>query len=284
MNEGFTIKETIEILKKHDLKLNKRFGQNFLTDKNILNKIVDSARLNSDDRVLEIGPGIGTLTRALAAEAGKVVAVEIDTRLIPILKETTSNFPNIRLINGDILKVNLKELWNENFSCGNVKVVANLPYYITSPVIMKLLEEEISVQTIVVMVQKEVAQRMIAIPGTKDYGALTIGIGFYARPEIIATVPPTVFVPPPKVSSAIVRLDIGTGQGFEVNDKRLMFSLVKAAFGQRRKTLINSLKGVAGLSDKGDVKEALKCAGIDGNRRGETLSIEEFCRLADCIR
>lgn len=284
MNEGFTLKETVEILRKHDLRLSKRLGQNFLTDKNILKKIVDSAVLSPDDEVLEIGPGIGTLTREIAVRVGKVVAVEIDNRLIPILKETTTGFHNVKIINEDILKVNLKKLWEEDFPSKRVKVVANLPYYVTSPVIMKLLEEDISLQTIVVMVQKEVAKRMAAFPGTKDYGALSVGIQFYSCPQIIAVVPPTVFIPQPKVSSAIVRMDIQREPRYMVENKKVLFSLVRRAFGYRRKTLVNALKGMPGFPGKEDVTKVLKCAGIEENRRGESLSIEEFCRLADCMK
>ena len=284
MSEGFTLKETIEILQKYQIKLNKGLGQNFLIDKNILAKIVNSAELSAGDRVLEIGPGIGTLTRELAARAGKVVAVEIDSRLVPVLQETTSTFSNVRIINQDILKSDLRKLWEDYFAPNRIKVVANLPYYVTSPIIMKLLEEDIPLKMIVVMVQKEVAQRMTAVPGTKDYGALTVAVQFYSEPQIIATVPPAVFMPPPKVSSAIVRLNIDREHRYKVMDKGLMFSLVKAAFGQRRKALVNALRGVAGMSAKEDVREALKRSGIDPRRRGETLSIEEFCRLADSIK
>ena len=284
MSEGFTLKETIEILQKYQIKLNKGLGQNFLIDKNILAKIVNSAELSAGDRVLEIGPGIGTLTRELAARAGKVEAVEIDSRLVPVLQETTSTFSNVRIINQDILKSDLRKLWEDYFAPNRIKVVANLPYYVTSPIIMKLLEEDIPLKMIVVMVQKEVAQRMTAVPGTKDYGALTVAVQFYSEPQIIATVPPAVFMPPPKVSSAIVRLNIDREHRYKVMDKGLMFSLVKAAFGQRRKALVNALRGVAGMSAKEDVREALKRSGIDPRRRGETLSIEEFCRLADSIK
>lgn len=284
MSQGFTLRETIEILEKYSLKLNKGLGQNFLVDKNILNKIVSSAELTAEDVVLEIGPGIGTLTREVAARVKKVVAVEIDPRLVPILEETTSTFSNVYIINRDILECDLRGLWETHLAPRRVKVVANLPYYVTSPVVMKLLEEDIPLQRIVIMVQKEVAQRMAAVPGTKDYGALTVAVQFYSNPRIVATVPPTVFIPPPKVSSAIVRLDIEGGPRYRVMDKGLMFSLVKAAFGQRRKTLTNALKGVVGLPDKEKVREVLNRAGIDPGRRGETLSIEEFCRLADCIK
>ncbi len=283
MDEGFTIKETVDILKKYRLTLNKKLGQNFLADKNILKKIVDSAELKPDDRVLEIGPGIGTLTRELAARAGKLVAVEIDSRLMPVLEETTSCLSNVKLINRDILKIDLRRLWEEVFSPGRVKVVANLPYYITSPVIMKLLEEDFPLESVVVMVQKEVALRMTAAPGTKDYGAITVGVQYYSRPHLIATVPPAVFIPPPKVSSAIVKMDIRKEQVFDVKDEKLLFLLVKKAFGHRRKTLLNALKGISGINDKEYVRRALESAGIDGNRRGESLSVEEFCKLANCM-
>jgi 16S rRNA (adenine1518-N6/adenine1519-N6)-dimethyltransferase len=283
MSEGFSLKKTVEILKEHGIKLNKGLGQNFLIDKNILNKIVDSAKLCPEDEVLEIGPGIGTLTRELAERAGKVVSVEIDNRLISVLQSTISSYSNVTIINKDILKLDLKKIWAEHFTSERVKVVANLPYYITSPIVMKLLEDGVPIRLIVIMVQKEVARRMVALPGNKDYGALTVAVRFYTSPEVIATVPPTVFIPPPKVSSAIVRLNIEGAPEYSVKDKRLMFSLVKAAFGQRRKTLLNALKGTEGLDSKDKIREVLESCNIQLDRRGETLSIEEFCRLANCV-
>lgn len=282
-NEGYTYRETLDILKRHGITPRKGFGQNFLTDKNILSKIIDAAKLENGDQVLEIGPGIGTLTRELASKSGRVVCVEIDDRLIPILQDTTSPFSNITIVSGDILRLNLNRLYRDHFREGRIKVVANLPYYITSPIVMKLLEAEVPLKSAIIMVQKEVALRMSASPGSKDYGALSVAVQFYSSPEMIASVPPTVFIPPPKVSSAIVRLDIKEFSDYRVKDTNLMFSIVKAAFGKRRKTLLNALVGVRGLETKEKVREALKSCGIEPERRGETLSVQDFCRLADCI-
>jgi len=282
-NEGFTYSETLDILKRHNITPRKGLGQNFLTDKNILSKIIDAAELEADDQVLEIGPGIGTLTRELALKSGRVVCVEIDDRLIPVLQDTTSCFSNITVVCGDILKLDLSQLYRKHFQDGRIKVVANLPYYITSPIVMKLLEEEIPLKSIIIMVQKEVARRMAASPGNKEYGALSVAVQFYSNPEMIASVPPTVFIPPPKVSSAVVRLDIKESPGYRVKDTSLMFSIVKAAFGKRRKTLLNALVGVRGLENKETVREVLESCGIEPERRGETLSVQDFCRLADCV-
>jgi 16S rRNA (adenine1518-N6/adenine1519-N6)-dimethyltransferase len=283
MSRGFTFTETMEILREYDLKPSKGLGQNFLVDKNILRKIVDSVELTCDDDVLEIGPGIGTLTRELASKARKVVAVEVDQRLVPILYKVTSELSNVTVINRDILEVDLSRLWEENFNAGSVKVAANLPYYITTPIIMKLLEEDVPITTIVVMVQKEVAERMVASPGGKDYGALSVAVQFHSRPRIVATVPPTVFIPQPKVGSAIVRMDVANEQRYRVDDKRLLFSLVKAAFGHRRKTILNAVGESGIVGSKEALKSVLTECGMDPTRRGETLSIEEFCRLSDCI-
>jgi 16S rRNA (adenine1518-N6/adenine1519-N6)-dimethyltransferase len=284
MNCGFTLTETIEIMREYGLKPSKGLGQNFLIDKNILRKMVDSAEINCCDQVLEIGPGIGTLTRELASRARKVVAVEIDQRLVPILHRVTAGMPNVTIINRDILEVDLARLWEENFGNQPVKVAANLPYYITTPIIMKLLEEGVPIKTIVVMVQKEVAERMIASPGGKDYGALSVAVQFHSRPRIVAMVPATVFIPRPRVGSAIVKMDIDQGKQYRVSDKGLLFSLVKAAFGHRRKTLLNAVGELGIAGDKDSLKMLLAGCGIDPARRGETLSIEEFCRLADCIK
>ncbi|MDD2573600.1 MAG: 16S rRNA (adenine(1518)-N(6)/adenine(1519)-N(6))-dimethyltransferase RsmA [Bacillota bacterium] len=283
MSGGYTLSETREIIKRFGIKPSKGLGQNFLTDKNILGKMVTAAELNQNDQVLEIGPGIGTLTRELAAKVGEVVAVEIDKRLVPVLGHTLKYCANVEVINADILTFDLKSLWKDHFT-GRVKVVANLPYYVTSPIIMRLLEENIPLERIVVMVQKEVAQRMNAGPGGKDYGALSIAVQYRSRPSIVAEIPPTVFVPPPKVASAIIRLDIKDADlRCAVKDERLLFRLVRAAFGQRRKTLINALGSGLSSIAKEDLAEALEGCGIDRRRRGETLSIEEFCRLADYI-
>jgi 16S rRNA (adenine1518-N6/adenine1519-N6)-dimethyltransferase len=279
---GYTFNETLELMRKFGIKPSKGLGQNFLTDKNILGKIVASAEIGKDDQVLEIGPGIGTLTRELAARADKVVAVEIDKRLLPVLEHAVEPFGNVDVINGDILALDLKALWRDCFK-GKAIVAANLPYYVTSPIVMKLLEEGLPLKRIVIMVQKEVARRMCAAPGGKDYGALSIAVQYHSLPGIIAVVPPTVFIPPPTVSSAIVRLDIGENKRYAVKDEKLLFRLVKAAFGQRRKTLINALSSGFTLLDRNRLNDSLAYCGIDPGRRGETLSIEEFCCLADYI-
>ena len=280
MIKGYTLNETIELMKKFNIKPSKGLGQNFLVDKNILGKIVDAAEIGKDDQVLEIGPGIGTMIRELADRAGRVIAVEIDGRLIAVLEHTVKPLKNVSVINGDILALDLKALWSECFT-GDVTVVANLPYYVTSPIIMKLLEEELPLRRMVIMVQKEVARRMSAGPGGKEYGALSIAVQYRSRPSIIAEVPPSVFIPPPRVSSAIVRLDVSKEKRYPVKDEKLLFQLVKAAFGQRRKTLINALDSGFKHFSRDIIDESLTYCGIDPRRRGETLSIEEFCCLAD---
>ncbi|MGI6698635.1 MAG: 16S rRNA (adenine(1518)-N(6)/adenine(1519)-N(6))-dimethyltransferase RsmA [Clostridia bacterium] len=282
MPGGFTYNETREIMKRFGIKPSKGLGQNFLVDKNILQKMVTAAEISKDDQVLEIGPGVGTLTRELASRAGKVVAVELDRRLVPVLECTVKPFGNVELINGDILDLDLAALWDGHFT-GRVKVAANLPYYVTSPIVMKLLEQRLPLQRIVIMVQKEVARRMSARPGSKDYGALSIAVQYRSKPCIVAEVPPTVFLPPPKVDSAIVRLDVQPEPRYSVKDEALLFKLVKGAFGQRRKTLLNALGSSFATLDKQRLGEALEASGIDPKRRGETLSIDEFCRLADYI-
>jgi len=282
MPGGYTYNETRGIMERFGIKPSKGLGQNFLTDKNILHKMIAAAEISDKDEVLEIGPGIGTLTRELAERAGKVVAVEIDRRLIPVLEQTLKPFGNVNVINGDILDLDLKALWERYFT-GRVKVAANLPYYVTSPIVMRFLEEDLPLKSIVIMVQKEVARRMNAKPGGKDYGALSIAVQYRSEPRIVAEVPPTVFIPPPKVSSAIIRLDILPQPRYAVKDEALLFRLVKAAFGQRRKTLINALSGGLASMDKQRLSKALTASGIDPKRRGETLSIGEFCRLADYI-
>jgi 16S rRNA (adenine1518-N6/adenine1519-N6)-dimethyltransferase len=280
MIKGYTLNETIELMKKFNIKPSKGLGQNFLVDKNILGKIVDAAEIGKDDQVLEIGPGIGTMTRELADRADRVTAVEIDERLIAVLEHTVKPLKNVSVINGDILALDLKALWRECFT-GDATVVANLPYYVTSPIIIKLLEEELPLRRMVIMVQKEVARRMSAGPGGKEYGALSIAVQYRSRPSIIAEVPPSVFIPPPRVSSAIVRLDVKKEKRYPVKDEKLLFQLVKAAFGQRRKTLINALDSGFKHISRDIIDECLTYCGIDPRRRGETLSIEEFCCLAD---
>ncbi len=271
-------RETIEVLQKNTLSLKKRFGQNFLIDRRVLERIVEAAELDKADTVLEIGPGIGTLTQALASEAGRVVAVEIDGALIPVLRETLAEYCNVEIVNEDILKYDISALAAES---GALKVVANLPYYITTPIIMELLEKEYPVEIITVMIQKEVAERMAAGPGTKDYGALSLAVQYYSEPELIANVPPNCFIPRPNVSSVVIRLRIRKEPAVRTADRQQMFSVIRAAFGQRRKTLKNSLAN-AGLGfDKEHIAAALDALGLPEEVRGEALTLEQFAALTD---
>lgn len=273
---------TKDIVDKHGFKFSKSLGQNFLIDDNVIDKIIDGARVKEGDKVIEVGPGIGTLTREMAKRAGKVVAVEIDKNLIPILKETLADFDNTEVVNEDILKVDINKLVDEKLSGGPVKLIANLPYYITTPIVMKFLEEDIPVTDIVVMVQKEVADRMNAVPSTKDYGALSVAVQYYCDTEIVAKAPRHMFIPQPKVDSTVIGLHIREEKKYKADNEQLFFKTVKAAFGQRRKTLLNSLSSM-GVLDKAKIKEVLAEAGIDEKRRGETLSIEEFAHLSNII-
>lgn len=273
---------TKDIVDKHGFKFSKSLGQNFLIDDNVIDKIIDGARVKEGDKVIEVGPGIGTLTREMAKRAEKVVAVEIDKNLIPILKETLANFDNTEVVNEDILKVDINKLVDEKLSGGPVKLIANLPYYITTPIVMKFLEEDIPVTDIVVMVQKEVADRMNAVPSTKDYGALSVAVQYYCDTEIVAKAPRHMFIPQPKVDSTVIGLHIREEKKYKADNEQLFFKTVKAAFGQRRKTLLNSLSSM-GVLDKAKIKEVLAEAGIDEKRRGETLSIEEFANLSNII-
>ena len=273
---------TKDIVDKHGFKFSKSLGQNFLIDDNVIDKIIDGARVKEGDKVIEVGPGIGTLTREMAKRAEKVVAVEIDKNLIPILKETLADFDNTEVVNEDILKVDINKLVDEKLSGGPVKLIANLPYYITTPIVMKFLEEDIPVTDIVVMVQKEVADRMNAVPSTKDYGALSVAVQYYCDTEIVAKAPRHMFIPQPKVDSTVIGLHIREERKYKADNEQLFFKTVKAAFGQRRKTLLNSLSGM-GVLDKAKIKEVLAEAGIDEKRRGETLSIEEFAHLSNII-
>lgn len=275
-------KATMEIVKKHDFKFTKSLGQNFLIDDNIIDKIVGGALAKDGDRIIEVGPGIGTLTRELASRADRVMVVEIDKKLIPILKETLSDFDNIDVVNEDIMKADIRGLVEEKLDGGPVKLVANLPYYITTPIIMRFLEEDINVTDIVVMVQKEVAERMNAKPGNKDFGALSVAVQFYCDTEIVAKVPRHLFVPQPNVDSIVIALRVRPERKYKVEDEDLFFKVVKASFGQRRKTLLNSLSSM-GLLDKSDIASVLSDAGIDEKRRGETLSLDEFAKLSDCM-
>ena len=273
-------KATAEIVKKYDFKFRKSFGQNFLIDSNVVKKITDAADIKDDDVVLEIGPGIGTLTQHLAYAAGKVIAVEIDNRLIPVLEETLAPYDNIELINEDILKLDLDELLTTHKGSGRIKVIANLPYYVTTPVVTELLERSTLIESLTVMVQKEVAQRMDASAGTKDYGALTLAVRYYSEPHKITDVSPNCFMPRPDVTSAVIQLNIKK-ERITVADEKLMFKIIKASFGQRRKTLLNSLKNSDIAISKEQWESILERAGISAGVRGETLSLEDFAKLAD---
>lgn len=273
-------KATKEVVQKHNFKFSKSLGQNFLIDTNVIDRIIEGARVKEGDYVIEVGPGIGTLTKEMGKTAQKVVAIEIDKTLIPILEETLSDFPNIEVINQDILKVDVQELVKEKLSGGPVKLIANLPYYITTPIVMKFLEEDIPVTDIVVMVQKEVADRMNAKPNTKDYGALSVAVQYYCDTEIVAKAPRHMFMPQPNVDSTVIGLHVREEQIYHVDNEDVFFKTVKASFGQRRKTLLNSLGGL-GFLTKDQIREALQEANIDEKRRGETLSIEEFAALSN---
>ena len=275
-------KATKEVVQKHNFKFSKSLGQNFLIDTNVIDRILDGAGVKEGDYVIEVGPGIGTLTKEMGRTAEKVVAIEIDKTLIPILEETLSDFPNIEVINQDILKVDVQELVKEKLNGGPVKLIANLPYYITTPIVMKFLEEDIPVTDIVVMVQKEVADRMNAQPNTKDYGALSVAVQYYCDTEIVAKAPRHMFMPQPNVDSTVIGLHVREERKYPVDNEDIFFKTVKASFGQRRKTLLNSLGGLGFLS-KDQIKVALQEANIDEKRRGETLSIEEFASLANAV-
>lgn len=275
-------KYTIEVLQKYDFVFQKRFGQNFLIDTHVLEKIMDASQITKEDFVLEIGPGIGTMTQYLAEAAREVAAVEIDQSLIPILKDTLKDWDNVTIINDDILKVDIRRLALEKNGGRPVKVVANLPYYITTPIIMGLFENQVPVSSITVMVQKEVADRMQVGPGTKDYGALSLAVQYYARPEIVANVPPNCFMPRPKVGSAVIRLERYENPPVEVKDEKLMFQIIRASFNQRRKTLVNSLKNSQELCySKEEIEAVLEKAGIPLNIRGEALTLEQFADIAN---
>ena len=268
--------ETIAVLQKYDFVFQKKFGQNFLIDTHVLDKIVSAAQITKEDVVLEIGPGIGTLTQYLAYQAKEVIAVEIDKALIPILQDTLSAYDNVTVLNEDILKVDINKLVNEKNGGKPIKVVANLPYYITTPIIMGLFA------SITVMVQKEVADRMQVGPGTKDYGALSLAVQYYAEPYIVANVPPNCFMPRPKIGSAVIRLTRHEQPPVEVKDEKLMFRLIRASFNQRRKTLANGLKNDASLPyTKEVVEEAIAACGLPATVRGEALTLAEFAELAN---
>ena len=284
MSELSNFKNTQEIIKKHNFSIQKKYGQNFLIDEHVLNKIIAAAELSEDDYVIEIGPGIGTMTERMAPECRHVTAIEIDKELIPILSETLSGFDNVDIINEDVLKVDLNKLIAERNDNKPVKVVANLPYYITTPIIMSLLENKIPIDTITVMVQKEVADRMMVGPGTKDYGALSLAVQYYAKPYIVANVPMNCFIPRPNVASAVIRLTCHKEPPVTVKDEKLMFNLIRASFNQRRKTLINGISNFSGLSfTKEQVAMALNSIGLSENIRGEALDLEKFAKLSDAL-
>ncbi|TRY24651.1 16S rRNA (adenine(1518)-N(6)/adenine(1519)-N(6))-dimethyltransferase RsmA [Brevibacillus sp. LEMMJ03] len=277
---------TREILEKYGFSFKKSLGQNFLIDTNILHNIVAAAELDKGKAALEIGPGIGALTEQLGRAAGRVVAVEIDQRLLPILAETLAPYENVEVVHGDVLELDLRALLADKLAgYEQVSVVANLPYYVTTPILMKLLEERLPLEHIVVMIQKEVADRIAAKPGTKDYGSLSVAAQFFAETEVAMVVPASVFIPRPNVDSAVIKLTIRKQPPVEVDDEALFFRVVRACFAQRRKTLLNNLmNGLFDKTQKDDVVRLLAELGIDPGRRGETLGIEEFARLANAIR
>lgn len=277
-------KNTIEIIQKYDFAFQKKFGQNFLIDPHVLDKIISAAGVTKDDLVLEIGPGIGTMTQYLAEAARQVIAVEIDSNLIPILEETLKDYHNITVINEDILKVDINRLAQEFNGGRPIKVVANLPYYITTPIIMGLFESGVPIDNITVMVQKEVADRMQVGPGSKDYGALSLAVQYYAEPYIVANVPPNCFIPRPNVGSAVIRLTRYTEPPVQTGDPALMFRLIRASFNQRRKTLQNGLNNSPEVPfSKEQIAAAIERLGVPAAVRGEALTLEQFARLADYL-
>lgn len=275
---------TIEILQKYDFRFQKKFGQNFLIDTHVLEKIISSAGITKDDFVLEIGPGIGTMTQYLCESAREVMAVEIDRNLIPILSDTLSAYDNVTVVNEDILKLDIAKTAIEHNDGKPIKVVANLPYYITTPIIMGLFESYVPLESITVMVQKEVADRMQAVPGTKDYGALSLAVQFYSKAEIVANVPPNCFMPRPNVGSAVIRLTCHKDRPVEVKDEAFMFRLIRASFNQRRKTLQNGLSNDRSLNlSKEQIAAAIEKLGLSPTVRGETLSLEQFAELSNIL-
>ena len=280
---------TIDIIKKYDFNFQKKFGQNFLIDTHVLDKICAESGLKENDLAIEIGPGIGALTQYLANAAKAVVAVEIDKNLLPILDETLADYKNTSIINADFLKIDLENLIDEcrqkygEFE--NIRIVANLPYYITTPIIMNVLESHTHIDSITVMIQKEVADRMQASPGTKDYGALSLAVQYYSNPYVVAFVPPNCFIPRPKVGSSVIRLDIYKDKPIKTVDEKLMFQIIRAGFNQRRKTLVNSLANFEGLKlSKERIIQALSLLGKSEKIRGEALSLEEFAQLAEYLQ
>lgn len=274
--------KTIEVIQKYEFAFQKKFGQNFLIDTHVLDKIISAAEITKDDLVVEIGPGIGTMTQYLACAAREVVAIEIDKMLIPILQDTLSAYDNVTIINEDVLKVDLNNLAQEKNGGRPVKVVANLPYYITTPIIMGLFENHVPLHSITVMVQKEVADRMRMGPGTKDYGALSLAVQYYAEPYLVANVPQNCFMPRPKIGSAVIRLTVHEKPPVTVGDEKLMFRLIRASFNQRRKTLANGLNNSTELSySKEQIAAAIEKLGVSPSIRGEALTLKEFALLTD---
>lgn len=274
---------TIAVLQKYNFNFQKKYGQNFLIDMHVLDRIMDAAEITKEDCVLEIGPGIGTMTQYLAERAREVIAVEIDQNLIPILNDTLSAYHNVTVINDDVLKVDIERLCEEKNAGQPMKVVANLPYYITTPIIMGLFESHVPLKSITIMVQKEVADRMQTGPGSKDYGALSLAVQYYAKPEIVANVPPNCFIPRPNVGSAVIRLTRHEVSPVAVEDERYMFALIRASFNQRRKTLVNGLTN-GGVSDKDSVLAALREMNLSETIRGEALTLEQFATLSNILK
>ena len=277
-------KNTIEVLQKYNFNFQKKFGQNFLINTGILEDIIAAAEITKDDFVLEIGPGIGTMTQYLCESAREVIAVEIDKNLIPILEDTLSAYDNVEVINDDILKVDINALANERNDGKPIKVVANLPYYITTPIIMGLFESHVPIDSITIMVQKEVADRMQEGPGSKEYGALSLAVQYYAHPEIVVNVPPSCFMPQPKVGSAVIRLTRHAQPPVNVENETLMFQIIRASFNQRRKTLANGLNNFPGLNlSKETIQQCIEELGVPATIRGEALSLEQFAQLSNII-
>ena len=275
---------TIAVLQKYNFSFQKKFGQNFLIDTHVLDKIIRSAEITKEDMVVEIGPGIGTMTQYLACAAGKVAAIEIDKALIPILEDTLEGYENVQVINDDVLKVDIAKLAKEENGGRPIKVVANLPYYITTPIIMGLFENHVPLKSITVMVQKEVADRMQVGPGTKDYGALSLAVQYYAKPYIVANVPPNCFMPRPKVGSAVIRLERYDEPPVQVEDEKLMFRIIRASFNEGRKTLANGLKNSPELQfSKEEIEKAIEGIGKSVSVRGEALTLEEFAALSNLL-
>ena len=276
---------TFAVLQKYNFNFQKKFGQNFLIDTTVLDRIIDASEITKEDCVLEIGPGIGTMTQYLAERAGEVIAVEIDKALIPILKETLADYDNVTVINDDILKVDINRIVEERNGGKPIKVVANLPYYITTPIIMGLFENHVPLKSITIMVQKEVADRMQVGPGTKDYGALSLAVQYYAKPEIVANVPPNCFIPRPNVGSAVIRLTRYEEPPVKADDEAFLFAVIRASFNQRRKTLANGLSNAQGLAiTREQVVAALEEMGLSATIRGEALTLEQFAQLSNFLK